>query len=134
MAARHQQRDKRKPRRIIREKRRQQVTLEVMHAEHRLAERGGQRASDGTAHEQRTGEAGPARIGNHIDLIQSATGIGKHLSRQRQRAADVVARGQLRHHTAVVGVHRDLAVKRLRQQTRHGIGAVFDQRHAGFVA
>ena len=106
-----------KRRRIGREERRQQVALEVVDAERRLAERRSQRAGDTGADQQRAGQARAARVGDDVDVAPSVgAGRAQDLARQRQDAADVVARSELRNDAAVVGVHLDLAVQRLREQ------------------
>ena len=47
----------------------------------------------------------------------------------------MIARGQLRHHAAIVGVHRDLGVQRMSQQPcACAVLPVLVQRDAGLVA
>ena len=134
MAARHQQRDKRKLGRVGAEKWRQQVAFQVMHAHCRLAQRGGQRAGHAGTDQQRARQARAARVGHHIDIGQRALRALHDLLCQRQHAPNVVATGQFRHHAAKRLVHDDLAVQRMRQQTRDGACAGVHQRHAGFIA
>jgi hypothetical protein len=52
------------------------------------------------------------------------------LCQQRDQAADVVARGQFRHHAAIGFVHRHLGMHRMAEQAAPGIV----ERDAGFVA
>ena len=110
------------------------MPFEVVHAQHRLAQRRGQRAGHARAHQQRPGQTWAACIGHHIDVGQSGARFGQDLARERQHAADVVAAGQLGHHTAIGLVHVDLAVKRVRQQARQGLARGLHQSHAGLVA
>ena len=64
------------------------------------------------------------RVNATASIASSAhAGIGQHLPRQRQHAADVVARGQFRHDAAELAVHLDLAVQRLRDQPRRARGS-----------
>ncbi|MCY1532759.1 hypothetical protein D9M68_680480 [compost metagenome] len=134
VAARHQQRHERKFGRVGAQERRQQMPFEVMHPQHRLAQRHAERAGHAGAHEQRAGQAGPARVGHHVELGQRAPGLGHDGFGERQHAADVVAAGQLGHHAAVGLVHGDLAVQRVRTQQRQRVAVRLDQRHAGLVA
>ncbi len=134
VAAGHQQRDERELRWIGRQERRHQVAFQVVHAQRRLAERGRQRARDARAHQERAGQAGPARERDDVDVALRQRRIGQRRLEQRQHTPDVVARRQLRHHPAVGLVHADLAVQRLRAQAGKFAADCFDQRHAGFVA
>lgn len=56
--------------------------------------------------------------------------LGHHLFEERQRAADVIARREFRHHAAVLAMHGDLRVKGVRKQPALGVV----EREAGFVA
>ena len=134
VSARDEQRDERELRRIGRQERRQQVPFQVVHAQRRLAQRGRQGHRHAGTDQQRTGQPRPARVGHQVDVLQGATGVGQHLARQRQHAADVVARGQFGHHAAVGLVHVHLAVQRLRQQLWNALACRVDQRDAGLVA
>ena len=122
VAARDQQRDKREFRRIGTQERRQQMPLQVVHAQHRPLQRGAQRAGHARAHQQRAGQARAARVGHHIHVAQRSPGLGQHLLGQRQHAADMVAARQLGHHAAIGLVHLDLAVQGVRAQHRHPDG------------
>ena len=116
MTARHQQGDKRESGRIGAQKRRQQMPLQVVHAQHRLAQRSPQRACHASTHQQGPGETRPPGEGHHIHLGQRTPGLRQDLGTKRQHASNMVATGQLRHHTAVGLVHLNLAVQGLRQQ------------------
>jgi hypothetical protein len=132
--ARDQQRDERELRRVVRQKGRQQMSLEVVNAQRRPPERGSQGARHPGAHEQCTGQPRAACERNHIDLAQFAARRRKNLLRQGQQAPDVVARGQLGHDAAEPPVHVDLAVQSLRAQPRRLHRVEAHQRHAGLVA
>lgn len=69
-----------------------------------------------TTYHQRSHQTGTGGVGNAVDISANPTGIGKHLITQRQQFANMVARGQLRHHTAVVCMHINLAEQCMRQQ------------------
>jgi hypothetical protein len=113
VAAGDQQCDEGKFRRVGAQEGRQQVAFEVVHAQHRLAQRRAQRAGHARAHQQRAGQAGAPGVGDHVDIAQRSRPRPAPV-RQRQHAADVVAAGQFRHHAAVGLVHGDLAVQRVR--------------------
>ena len=53
---------------------------------------------------------------------------------QGQGAADMVARGQFRHHAAVFGMQRDLAIDRMGAQRRHAGQRGVVHRHPGLIA
>ncbi len=66
---------------------------------------------------------------------------GQDLADQRKDPADMVARGELGHHTAVLGVHLDLRVQRLAEEAmarcgRAGLAGIGQpvERDPGFVA
>ena len=88
-----------------------------MDADGRLLQGKGQTGGDARAHQKRTGQAGPLRVGDRIDVRKLAVGVVEDLLRQRQHPADVVARSQLRHHAAIVGMHAHLGVKRVSEQS-----------------
>ena len=134
VAAADQQGDEGKFGWIGAEEGRQQVPLQVVHAQHRLAQRRTQRAGHAGAHQQRTRQAGAARVSYYIDSCQRLPRLRQHVIGQWNHAADVVTAGQLGHHAAVVGMHRHLGVQRVRQQLGHAVFTRAHQRHAGFVA
>ena len=68
VTAGNQQRDKGKGRRVRRKERRQHVSFQVMDADGRPAERGGQRAGDSRADEQGTRQSGAPRVRNDVDV------------------------------------------------------------------
>ncbi len=78
-------------------------------------------AGDAGADQQRAGQAGAARVGDDVDRVEVGAGRAQDLARQRQDAPDVVARGQFGHDAAVVGVHLDLAVQGLGEQSRRRV-------------
>ena len=77
----------------------------------------------------------PARPGPCVNAIASmspraAPASVHHLFEQRQRAPDVIARRQFRHDAAVLAMHRDLRMQRVRKQAALRVV----EREAGFVA
>jgi hypothetical protein len=105
------------------------MPLQVMHAHQRFAERERQRIRHGSAHQQRAGKPWPFCIGNGVDVRARGAGLAEHFFQQRDHAADVIARGQLGHHTAVFAVHGDLRIQRMRTQASRRVV----QGDAGFV-
>jgi hypothetical protein len=100
VAARHEQRDERKARRIA-DRNGDSSALEVMDAGHRPRQRGGERAGHAGADQQRARQSGPAGVRHGVDRAERQAGRIEDLPRQRKHAADVVARGQFRHDAAV---------------------------------
>ena len=129
-----EQRDEREARRVGREKRRQQMAFEVVHAERRPVQRRGQRARHAGADEQRPGQAGAARVGNDVDVSQdvrvSASTCRVSGSTRRMWSRDASS-GTTPPYAAM---HLDLAVQRLREQGRRLAGVRLHQRDAGLVA
>jgi hypothetical protein len=109
VSARDKQRDKREFRRVRAQEWRQQVALQVVHAQHWPLQRCAQRAGHARSDQQRAGQPRPPRESDHVHVRQSATGIPQHQFGQRQHATNMVTAGQLGHHTAVSLVHVDLA-------------------------
>ena len=68
------------------------------------------------ADEQCAGQTRTLRIGNRVDGIERDLALGQYLFQQRYRTPYVIARRQLRHHAAVVGVHGNLRVQPVAQQ------------------
>ena len=69
------------------------------------------------------------------ELYELLSRIGQHFLRQRQHTANMVAAGQLRHHTAIGTVHFNLAVQRMAEQGGHALSIRHaHQGHAGFIA
>jgi small subunit ribosomal protein S21 len=136
MAAGDQKRDEGKRRGARPEERRQQVAFEVMDAERGHAQRGGECVGEGSAHQQGTREPRPFCIGDCRKVFGAAPGVRKELSRERDDAAHVVARGELRHHAPVRLVHRDLGVHEMTKQPACPLAARVRlvQGDAGFVA
>ena len=110
------------------------MAFEVVDAERRPVERRRERARDPGADEERAGEAGAARVGDDVDLVDRDAAIGQDDSHQRHDTADVVARRELGDDAAVVGVHLDLAVQRLRKEGRRSARSRANERDAGLVA
>jgi N6-L-threonylcarbamoyladenine synthase len=129
MAAGHQQRHERELGRVRCQQRRQQVAFQVVHAQHRLVERQPLAARDRRADEQGARQARTLRVRDGIDVGRRDIRSLQRLLQQGDRAADMVARGQFRHHAAIFLVHRHLRVQRMRQQAP----ACVIQGQAGFV-
>jgi hypothetical protein len=117
MASRNEQSNEWKCRWGVRQQRRQQMALEVVNADGRHAQRIGQRACHAGSDEKRTRQAGTLGECDAFDLREVATGLGEDLADQGEDPANVVARGELRHHAAVFGMHLDLRVQGLGEQT-----------------
>ena len=132
---RHEQRHEREARRIGREEGRQQMPLEMVDAEHRTLERGGQRRGHAGTHQQGAGQARSPRVGHEVDVGDSQARIGEHAAHQRHDATDVVARREFGHHAPERLVHCGLTVQGLRQEAWH-IASITHrhQRDARFVA
>ncbi len=128
--ARDLQRNIRKFRGIRLKRRRQQVAFEVVHADHRHAQRVTERARHAGPHQQCPDQAGSRRIGNPVNGLQREPGPGQGLLDHRQQARDVVARGEFRHHAAMRGMNGHLAENPVRDQAPV---AVVDG-HRGLVA
>jgi len=110
------------------------VAFHVVDRDRRLAQRPGQGPRHPGPDQQRPDQARTGGVGDAVDVGQRQPGLGQGLADQRGQLADVVAAGQFRHHPAVFGVQRDLAVDRVRQQAiTAGAGGVVDG-DAGLVA
>jgi hypothetical protein len=134
MAARDQQRNERKGWRVVRQERRQQMAFEVVHAERRALQRGGESTGHTRADEQSPGEPGP-RVYAMASIDSSASELRARTSRrQRKDTPDVIARRQLGDDAAIRRMHLHLAVQRVGQQRRRPAGAGPHHCHAGFVA
>ena len=129
MTAGNQQGNKRKRRGIVFQHWCQQMTLHVMDTQHRHTQSKSQGMGHRTTYHQRSHQTGTGGVGNAVDISANPTGIGKHLITQRQQFANMVARGQLRHHTAVVCMHINLAEQCMRQQPTLAVV----EGNAGFI-
>ncbi|MCY1443021.1 hypothetical protein D9M71_594160 [compost metagenome] len=116
MAAGNQQGDEGELRRLLFQHGRQQMTFHMMHAERRHPPGEGQGLGTGGAHQQRAHQAGAGGIGDAVDVLGFAVGLGQHLANQRQHALDVVAGSQLWHDPAVDPVQVDLTEQCVGQQ------------------
>ena len=116
VTARDEQRDEGEGRRRRLQHRRQQMPFHVMDGDGRHGQRVGQAAGERATHEQCADEARTGRVGNAVDCLQSCRRLPQHLRDERHHLADVIARGQLRHHPAILDVHVHLAVQGVREQ------------------
>ncbi|MNT17259.1 hypothetical protein D3C72_1523990 [compost metagenome] len=121
MTTGNQQGDERKPRRLLFQHRRQQVAFHMVHTERRHAPGEGQRLGAGGPHQQRAHQAWAGGVGDAVDVLGLAVGLFQHLAQQRQHALDVVAGGQLGHHTAIDAVQVDLTEQRVGQQAAFAV-------------
>ena len=130
MPAGYQQRNKRKRRWVIFQHGCQQMALHMVNTNGRHPPGISQRAAKCRAHHQRTDQARPGSISHTINRCFIGIGGCKHLTNQWQQLAHMVARSKLRHHTTILGMHRNLAVQRMRKQA---INTVIN-RHASLIA
>ncbi len=114
VAARDQQRQERERRRLVLQHRRQQMALHVVNRHDRAIPGQSQAGGHAAPDHQRSHEPGSCRVGDHVRPLDA--GLVEYRLHQRQQHADVIARGNLRHHAAIDGVRVDLAVKRVRHQ------------------
>lgn len=92
------------------------MTFEMVDADERAPERIGDAVGNAGADEEGPGQARALGIGDHVERGLVALRALQHLLQERQRALDVVARGELRHDSAVGLVHCHLRVQSVRQQ------------------
>jgi len=100
------------------------MALQVIHGDERLAQREGERFGIGDADQQRACEAGAFGDGDGVQVGEADSSAGDGLTHDGNDVAQVLARGQLRHHATVDGVHghlrSDYIRKRLRTGAHHG--------------
>ncbi|MCY1365309.1 hypothetical protein D9M69_521490 [compost metagenome] len=130
MAAGHQQRHEGEVRPRVRQHRRQQMPFQVVDTDGRQVARPGERLRDAGAHQQGACQTGAGRVGDRADIGHLQARLVQDLAGKRHDAADMVARGEFRHHAPVFLVHGDLGVQRVREQTPFST----DGCNAGFVA
>ena len=92
------------------------MRLQMMQTEHRNAARVRECTGECGTDEQCPGETGTFGICNEADVVHADAGIGQGLADQREDMADMIARGELGHDTAVACVQRDLAVQPVGEQ------------------
>jgi hypothetical protein len=81
------------------------------------------------AHEQRTGETGPAGDRDRVDVLHAQTGLRVRLLQRRHHRLEMGPAGDLRHDAPESGVLVDAGRDRVGQQ----LGAP-DDAHSGLVA
>ena len=106
------------------------MSFKMMNPDRRDIQGIGQGPGQPSPHQQGTGQSRSLRIGDAGQRGQGLAGLRQHLAQQRGHAPDMVARGQFRHHAAVVLVHRHLGMQRMGQQPAFGVV----QGQARFVA
>ena len=87
---------------------RMNVAFEMIHRDQRLVERKGQRLGIADADQQRSGKSRPLGDGHRVDRLVSLSRIGQRLADDRHDRPQMLARRQLRHHSAVRLVRGDL--------------------------
>ena len=110
------------------------MPFEVMDAQCGLAQGRGEGTRQASPDQQSASQTGASRIGHQVDISQPAASLIQDLLHQRQSALDMVAAGQLRHHTAIGLVQIYLAVQGMRQQPWPGPTRGVDQGNTRFVA
>ncbi len=129
--ARHQQRDEREVRPPGGKQGREEVPLEVVDAQCRHAQRCGERMRERGADQQRPGESRSLGVSDRLQFLDPPARAPEQGPGERHQAAHMVARGELRHHSAVGLVHVHLRVHGMGEQPpRRGV----IQRHPGLVA
>ncbi len=97
----------------------------------RLAERERESVRDAGAAEQRAREGrGPWVKRDGIDIGKRNVRLREDLLEQRQGPADMVARCKLGHYAAVLAMHGDLRMERMREQSALRVV----ERETGFIA
>ena len=114
----------------MREQGREQVTLQVVHVQHRLAEGVAQRVADARADQKRPGQARAGRDRDGVNIGEGPPGVCQDRVQQRQDPPYMVPRGQFRHHPSIGHVHVDLRVQGVGQQA----GLAVEQGEPGLVA
>ncbi len=107
------------------------MPLKMMDADDGLAERKAERVGDTGADEQCASQAWPARMRDHVDFLLGTALLVQYLLKQRQGAADVIARGEFRHDPAVSLMHVNLRMQRMGEQTLFG---AIVKGQPGFIA
>jgi len=130
VAARDQQGQEREFRLARLQHRRQQMPFQVVHRDQSGPRGRRQPGGKGAAHQQGSDQSRAGGVGDAVDILPFQAGGVEGFRHQGVDAASMVARRQLRHHAAVFGVHRRLAVQDVRQQPAL---AVIDGR-GGLVA
>ncbi len=97
------------------------MAFHVMHTDDGLAERKAQTVGDTGADEQCARQPRSLRIGDAVEIDQSATRRLNHAFDQRYEAPNVVARCEFGHDPAVGFMHRHLRVQLVRQQPLGGV-------------
>ena len=130
MAPGDEERDERKPGTRLGEKRRQEVSLEVVDADHGTPEREADPCRDRRSHQERAGESRPLGEGDEIDVLEAAPRALKGRGRQGQKTPHVVAGGELGNDSAVLRVQLDLRMQLVGEEPL----ARVVERDAGLVA
>ncbi len=106
------------------------MTLEMVNANDRFAERECQRRCDACADQQRARQTRPLRVCDPIEIGQPDVRLRKHALGQRNDAPDMIARREFRHDTPITLVNRDLRMQRMREQAPVRV----EYGYTGFVA
>ena len=89
MPAAREQAEKRRVERVGLQVQRRDVTVEVVDRCERQPARPGERLRRGDADEQRADEAGPARHGDEVDVVERRAGVGERLANDGQHELEV---------------------------------------------
>ena len=106
------------------------MALQVMHRQHRHIQRHTKGFGHAGTHQQRTSQPRPGRIGHRVDVAHRKASHFERLAQEQRQAPDVIAGGELRHHSTVGGVQVDLGVETMAKQAPAGLV----DGHAGLVA
>jgi hypothetical protein len=102
----------------------------MMNAEHGLRERIAERVGDARADEERAGKPRTARLRNRIEIARRDARASENVLRERQDAANVIARCEFGHDAAERLVERRLRMQRVGDEAALGVV----QRDTGLVA
>jgi small subunit ribosomal protein S21 len=105
-----------------------------MHRNQRQSQRGGDSRGIGGPGQQGPDEAGSGGIGDAVEIAVAECRLLQRLPCQHAEAGDMVARCQLRHHAAVIGMHVRLAMQHVREQAAAAVAAPAVEGDTGFVA
>ena len=106
------------------------MSADVMDGDQRHAEREARGLGKADAGEQSADQAGRGRHRDRVDVAAAEAGFGQRMLDGLRDGLDVPPRGELRHDSAVFGVHLNLGIDRLGENG----AAVFGQRRGRFVA
>jgi len=92
------------------------MRLHVMDTQNRALQCPAQARCHGSPNQQGTGKPGAAGIGDAVNVRPGYSRLDKRGINQGQHSPDVITRSELRHDTAVDGMHVSLTVELMSQQ------------------